>query len=192
MELKNKEYYLSLKYPIIIREIWDDDEKNFIYCAEIKELPGLKVYGDTKEEVLEDLEDAKISWIEAAIETGRDITIPAALENVSGRITLRMDKSLHIDIKEYAVDQGVSLNQGILNLVKKGLEALRFNSISDQLASILKKQETLLDQSNETIRRLNLVDQTMKEQIKYQVVDGGSEWKQRNKPLYSKGSLSIF
>lgn len=61
--MKDKEYYLGLNYPILIGQIFDEDE--VLFTASIKELPGLIVYGESLEEVYDEIELAKADWIEA-------------------------------------------------------------------------------------------------------------------------------
>ena len=75
--MKDKEYYLGLNYPILIGQIFDEDE--VLFTASIKELPGLIVYGESLEEVYDEIELAKADWIEANLEWGRQIKEP--LEN---------------------------------------------------------------------------------------------------------------
>ena len=85
--MKDKEYYLGLNYPILIGQIFDEDE--VLFTASIKELPGLIVYGESLEEVYDEIELAKADWIEANLEWGRQIKEPLenSLEEYSGKIT---------------------------------------------------------------------------------------------------------
>ena len=71
--MKDKEYYLGLNYPILIDEIYDEGE--LLFTASIKELPGLIVYGESLEEVYDEIELAKADWIEAKLEWGREIEV---------------------------------------------------------------------------------------------------------------------
>ena len=71
--MKDKEYYLGLNYPILIDEIYDEGE--LLFTASIKELPGLIVYGESLEEVYDEIELAKADWIEANLEWGREIKV---------------------------------------------------------------------------------------------------------------------
>ncbi|MBM7854320.1 putative RNase H-like HicB family nuclease [Desulfohalotomaculum tongense] len=72
MKEKNLNYYLSLTYKIVLHPAEEGG-----YVAEISELPGCLSQGETKEEALEMIEDAKIAWIETALELGREIPEPA-------------------------------------------------------------------------------------------------------------------
>lgn len=118
--MKNKEYYMNLKYPIITKEFEDEGEQ--VFSAEIKELPGLIVYGDSVEEVYQEIELAKSDWIDANMEWGREIPEPIAedLEEYSGRITLRLPRTLHRNLKNHSIIESVSLNQTIIQLINDG------------------------------------------------------------------------
>ena len=106
--MRDKEYYLGLNYPILINKIYEDGE--WLFTASIKELPGLIVYGETLEEVYEEIELAKADWIEANLEWGREIKEPLenSLEEYSGKITLRIAKTLHRNLKERSEIEGIS------------------------------------------------------------------------------------
>ena len=145
--MKNKEYYLGLNYPILINKIYEDGE--WLFTASIKELPGLIVYGETLEEVCEEIELAKADWIEANLEWGREIKEPLenSLEEYSGKITLRIAKTLHRDLKERSEIEGISLNQTIVQLINDGIYKQTQNSF-EQLAS---KFEIMTKQFSRTI-----------------------------------------
>jgi len=82
------------------------------YSALIEEFPGCYAQGETVQEAHENLESTARAWLEANIEEGRSIPQPAAQEEaVSGRILLRLPKSLHRRSKLLAKRDGVSLNQ---------------------------------------------------------------------------------
>lgn len=133
--MKNKDYYMNLKYPVIVEKIYDDGEE--LFSAEIKELPGLKVFCDSFEEAYEEIELAKEDWITANIELGRNIQEPINEynENLSGRITLRLPKGLHGRIKAKSVIDGVSLNQEVVQLINDGLYSALYRSQLDTIKS---------------------------------------------------------
>lgn len=70
MTTKDLNYYLSLPYTIVL--IPDTEDGGWF--AKIPELPGCMTFGDTQAEVLELIEDAKLTWIAGCLEEG--ITIP--------------------------------------------------------------------------------------------------------------------
>ena len=97
-------YYLNLKYTARIKRNSDGT-----YFAEIEELPGCMTEADTKEDVLEMLEDAKEAWLETALE--RNIVIPEPSEDeFSGKFNVRVPKFLHRKLAYRAKSEGVSLN----------------------------------------------------------------------------------
>ena len=74
-DLQNKqslENYLTLKYPITL---YSEDEGG--YVAEIKDLPGCLTQGDTLEETINNINEARELWIETAYEAGDDIPLPS-------------------------------------------------------------------------------------------------------------------
>ena len=101
---KDLKYYLNLKYTARIKRNSDGT-----YFAEIEELPGCMTEANTKEDVLEMLEDAKEAWLETALE--RSIVIPEPSEDeFSGKFNVRVPKFLHRKLAYRAKSEGVSLN----------------------------------------------------------------------------------
>jgi|SRR5947209_16688063 len=81
------------------------------YTAEIVEFPGCVTQGETLEETHANLEDAARSWLEAVIEEGQVVPEPlAAADEFSGKVVLRLPKSLHCKASRYADRESVSLN----------------------------------------------------------------------------------
>lgn len=101
---KKLNYYLNLEYTIRLKKNSDGS-----FFAEIEELPGCITEGDTKEEALKMIEDAKIGWLEVAIE--RNLAIPEpSLDEFSGKFNVRLPKSLHRKLAYRAKEEDVSLN----------------------------------------------------------------------------------
>src|SRR3990167_3785291 len=101
---KNPKYYLNLDYTIRLKQNEDGS-----YFVEIEELPGCMSEGDTKEEALKMIEDAKKAWIEVALK--RKITIPESeKDEFSGKLNVRMPKFLHRKLSYKSRQEGVSLN----------------------------------------------------------------------------------
>ena len=65
------------------------------YTAEILEFPGCISEGRTADEAVQNLNQAAKSWVEASLEDGREIPSPASNYDHSGKIALRMPRSLH-------------------------------------------------------------------------------------------------
>ncbi len=85
MKTRNKtkpeslEFYLGLKYPITI---YPDDDGG--YVSEIKDLPGCFTQGETIEETLANIDDARKLWLETAYEYGDHIPLPST--NIMGEV----------------------------------------------------------------------------------------------------------
>lgn len=188
--MKNKEYYLSIKYPIIIKEFWDDDENSFIYSAEIIELPGLKVYGDSYSEVMEEILIAKETWIEFNLKLGRQIPEPVIEYDVSGRITLRMPKSLHSELKRLTQVEGVGLNPLINELINKGMQNSLSQKVIDSVASLEKENKELKQNNRDLIRKLNSIEFNQKK-ANYGIPEEDNHWK-KQKNFSSKGLFSVI
>lgn len=104
---KEIEYYLSLPYRF---EIIPAEEGG--YVGIVPDLPGCITQGETIEEIVHMVNDAKRAWIETAIEEGVDIPEPTVHdEDYSGKFVVRVPKSLHRDLVRKAKEENVSLNQ---------------------------------------------------------------------------------
>ena len=100
------DYYLSLPYKIEIRP---SSEGGF--GVSIPDLPGCISQGETVEEAMAMIADAKAAWIEIALEDGVDIPEPTPAEDAfSGKFNLRIPRSLHRDLARKADEEKVSLN----------------------------------------------------------------------------------
>lgn len=104
-QTKSPEDYLKEPYA---RVLIPEAEGGF--SAEILEFPGCYSYGDTREETLQNLEDAAFNWIEAALTQGQTIPEPFASIEYSGKYLLRMPLSLHRKASQLAQRDKVSLN----------------------------------------------------------------------------------
>jgi len=87
------------------------------YSASIHELPGCFAEGDSADDALTALEAAAKAWIAAAIETGRPVPRPVDVSEYSGKIALRMPRSLHRIAAERASMEGCSLNQLLVTAI---------------------------------------------------------------------------
>jgi antitoxin HicB len=87
------------------------------FAAEIVEFPGCIAIGKTQAEALSNLEEVAIEWISAALEQRQEIPEPFEDTEYSGRLGLRMARSIHKRAAIYAERDGVSLNQFIVNCV---------------------------------------------------------------------------
>ncbi|OYQ65231.1 toxin-antitoxin system HicB family antitoxin [Pseudanabaena sp. SR411] len=106
------DYYLKLTYPITF---YPDPDGG--YVAEIKDLNGCLSQGETIEEAVTNIKEARELWIETAYEYGDEIPLPSSESEYSGKLMLRMPKGLHQRLATRAKSEGVSLNQYLLFLL---------------------------------------------------------------------------
>jgi predicted RNase H-like HicB family nuclease len=66
------DYYLKLSYPITL---YPDNEEGG-YVVEIEDLPGCLSQGETLEEAIANINEARELWIETVYETGGEIPLP--------------------------------------------------------------------------------------------------------------------
>lgn len=104
------------RYPANV--FWSDEDAGYIALA--TNLPGCSAFGETQQEALTELQRAIAAWIQAARAAGNPIpepSPPAADISYSGKILVRMPKSLHAQLTRAAKNEGVSLNQHIVFLL---------------------------------------------------------------------------
>lgn len=118
MNVKTVEHYMALPYEVVVKP--DEDGGWF---ARVPDLPGCMTYSETREGLWAMIEDAKKGWIGDALEHGHSIPEPRNLEGYSGKVNLRMPKTLHRDLARRAKEEGVSLNQVMLNALSRSVEA---------------------------------------------------------------------
>lgn len=103
-------------YNITVRRGTFDGE--VCYEARIKEFPDLIEYADSAEEAYELAIDALETTAEIFAEKGRPMPVPQEpTDDYSGRVTLRLPKSLHRALAEVAAQEEVSLNQHLVNIL---------------------------------------------------------------------------
>lgn len=129
---KTPEAYLKAPYA---RILIPDEEGGF--TAEILEFPGCISEGETPGEALEHLEEAAKNWIEATLAQGQDIPPPSSSEGFSGKLVLRLPRSLHRQTVRMATRDGISLNQFLVAAIsaRVGAEDL-FNRLAQRFGQI--------------------------------------------------------
>jgi antitoxin HicB len=117
IERKQLEYYLPLKYPISIEEASEGG-----YFIQIKDLPGCYSQGETVEEAMKNIEEARKLWMESMYEDGNEIPLPgAAKKEFSGKFNVRVPKSLHRKLDQMAEKEGVSLNHFLVSTLSRAV-----------------------------------------------------------------------
>jgi predicted RNase H-like HicB family nuclease len=103
-------------YNITIRRgVFEGDT---LFEARIKELPDLVEYGESYEEAYELAVDAIETTAEIFAEKGKAFPVPhVPADEFSGRVTLRLPRSLHRALAEAADGEGVSLNRHLVDIL---------------------------------------------------------------------------
>lgn len=101
-------------------------ESDGTYSADILEFPGCFAEGRTPDEAYANLEKVAESWIEAALGQGQEIPAPVEAHDFSGRIALRIPKSIHKQAAKFAEMDNTSLNQFFLTAVAARVGAEEF------------------------------------------------------------------
>jgi antitoxin HicB len=119
-------------------------ESDGTFRAEIIEFPGCIATGDTAPEALANLEDVAESWLEATI--ARRQYVPEPIENAqfSGKLVLRMPKSLHRKAVHLAAREGVSLNQFIVTSVAEQISGARDRAWSGAIQALARGGPTFV------------------------------------------------
>lgn len=142
-EQRGIEHYMQLPYSIILHEVEDEGQKYWI--AEIPELPGCKSHGSTVEDAVRSVQEAKKDWMLDSLEEGEQIPIPVERDRYSGRILLRMSRSLHRALSLMAEAEALSLNQLIVTMLAK--EVGRFSVLN----RVEQKIDNLLDRISDVL-----------------------------------------
>lgn len=143
MKMKTVEYYMSLPYRIEIQPIPEYLGGGF--DASIPELGKYSVHaeGDKEQEALTNLKQIQRERIAEYIAEGVAIPEPVLEEEeFSGKILVRIPKSLHRELRENAKRNNVSLNHFISFVLAKGIEEEKSES---RMMTILNHIYTLRD-----------------------------------------------
>ena len=130
-------------YNINLRRITVDGEA--LYEARVREFPDATEFADTAQEAYELALDTIEVSLEVLQEQGKAAPTPIeSEEEYSGRVTLRVPKSLHRRLAEQAEHEGVSLNHYLVTVLAHDcgtrFDAHRNNGQNRQRAS--KRQST--------------------------------------------------
>lgn len=144
-EQKGIEYYMRLPYSILLHEVEEEGEEYWI--AEVPELPGCKSHGSTVEEAVKSVEEAKKDWILDSLKSGEEVPTPIEREKYSGKLLVRMSRSLHRSLVVMADAEKLSLNQLIVTMLAKEVGRLNvLNRVEDKVDSLLQKIDQVLEE----------------------------------------------
>src|SRR5262245_31038918 len=110
--------YLKLPYGRVVIP-----EQDGTFRAEIVEFPGCIAVGDTAAEALANLESVAESWLQATIAKRLHVPDPIESTEYSGKLVVRLPKSLHKKAAYAAAREGVSLNQFIVSCIAEQIGA---------------------------------------------------------------------
>jgi predicted RNase H-like HicB family nuclease len=99
---------------------WSDEDEGFIATA--PDLPGCSAFGESEAAAVSELDQAIDAWIDAARVAGNAVPAPsnpASRGPYSGKLLLRLPRSLHRDLVEEAKREDVSLNQFVVFVLSK-------------------------------------------------------------------------
>ena len=112
MSMENATEAVIQHYRVALR--FDPDG---YWVAEHPELPSCIADGRTAATALASLDVARDLWIESRCATGLPVPEPGEEPQYSGRLLLRIAKSLHRELAQEAETEGVSLNSWIARIL---------------------------------------------------------------------------
>jgi len=121
--------YMDLKYPI---ELTPDPDGG--YVAENPDLPGCVSQGESPDEAVAALEEARRLWFEVRLEDGLPIPKPTEVDDYSGRFVLRVARSVHAELARRAAREGVSLNHYVSTALTRHLGAASLQEFTVSMA----------------------------------------------------------
>ncbi len=107
------------KYPFEVRPLAPEEGGG--YLVTFPDIPGCMSDGETPEEALKNGLDALKATLEALQEWGRPIPEPGSAARASGKMALRLPKSLHARLIAKARQDGVSINTEAVTLIADAL-----------------------------------------------------------------------
>lgn len=122
--MKTPKDYLLQPYARIVIPV----EPNSFH-AEILEFHGCFAQGETVEDAYANLEKAAESWIETSLSQGQEVPEPSSSTTFSGKIALRLPRSIHRQAAKMAERDRSSLNTYLVSAVAAKVGAEDFNSL---------------------------------------------------------------
>jgi antitoxin HicB len=99
-------------YPMVLSRSANGDGPEWV--ATVEELPGCEAHGPTPERAAAGVAGAVEHWVKAARAEGREIPPPGAAAAHSGKLLVRMPRSLHGELVRASEREGTSLNAYIV------------------------------------------------------------------------------
>ena len=107
----------AFKYRIVTE--WSEEDQVFV--ARVPALPGCSAHGDSPDRATKEARIAATAILEVMAEHGDPIPAPDAAADYSGKLALRLPKSMHEQVARLAAVDDVSINTKLLTLISHGL-----------------------------------------------------------------------
>ncbi len=91
--------------------VWSDDDGCFI--GRVDEFPSLAAHGSTQEKALKEISTVVGYVLEELISANEELPVPLSRRSFSGKLNVRMPKTLHRRLAAESEKEGVSLNSWI-------------------------------------------------------------------------------
>jgi antitoxin HicB len=117
------------------------DAESGVWVIRYPELPGCTAHGHSPEEAIALGSEAKALWIETALEESEPVPRPLGEPEYSGKLVLRLPKTLHEAAVRTAEREGVSLNAYLIQIVAEGVQRSGLKS----LPAVIANEEPILN-----------------------------------------------
>jgi antitoxin HicB len=111
------EHYIRAPYTRMLIP----DEESGTYTAMVLEFSGCVTQGSTPEEAYGRIDEMMRHWIRSELVAGHEIPTPHALREYSGKLVVRLPRSLHRKAVEMAQVENVSLNYFLMMAVTRAV-----------------------------------------------------------------------
>ena len=128
-------------YPFVLSCAENGDGPDWV--ATVEELPGCEAHGATPEGAAAAVAPAVARWVEVARAEGRDVPPPGAAAAHSGKLLVRMPRSLHAELVRASEREGTSLNAYIVAALSSSIAWRR----TDRADAPLRAPETGLSRA---------------------------------------------
>ena len=97
---------------------YSNKDGSITWVVEYPDLPGCSAVGKTEEEALEESKIAVELWLEEYFEQHKSLPVPKETSNsFSGKLLVRLPKTLHKELAIEAEEENVSLNSLVIALL---------------------------------------------------------------------------
>ncbi len=133
------EEILTRAYPY---EVTADPDGGYVIT--FPDLPGCMTQVESSSDVGPMADEIRTLWIETAYEMGQEIPLPSQREEYSGKLNVRLPRSLHRILARAAEQDGLSLNSHICLLLARNDALHRVEQRFDAMEARLEGMEAHL------------------------------------------------